>query len=168
MITFVTYISSKIHFNAKWQCFPKPNQTSSERDTPAVDALQGSCCFWESLPIKSRHVSFISQICYHFASEGFTVCTVYYILWSFQRKKRVGKKKTLSHPMMDWYTDYNDKISDANRLCKVNVKNMASGGRVSRPRRCQVVPEPHHCLSTMVTEDVCNCTHKWCWFYQFQ
>lgn len=61
--------------------------------------------------------------------------------------------------MMDWYTDYNDKIADASRLCKVNVKNMASRGRVSRPRRCQVVPEPHHFLSTMVTEDVLVIAH---------
>ena len=74
-------------------------------------------------------------------------------------KKSLTEEGTLSHPMMGGYTDWNNKISDANRLYEINVKNVAPRGRVSRPRRCQVVPEPHHFLSAMVTEDVLVIAH---------
>ena len=32
--------------------------------------------------------TYMGKICINIASEGFTVCTVYDILWSFQKKKK--------------------------------------------------------------------------------
>ena len=56
--------------------------------------------FWKSLPIKSSQdmsfFTYMGKICINIASEGFTVCTVYDILWSFQKKKKTKKLKITS------------------------------------------------------------------------